>query len=140
MKKKKKPSVSKLKKKLWKLFSLYIRQRDADYRGIATCVSCGKQKHWKEGDAGHFIDGRHNSILFDPRNVNFQCKGCNGGLMRGREKPKDVKKNYERFMIRKYGQAVVDELKALDKQEKRFTPKELEDLIKHYREELKKYV
>ena len=130
----KKPTVSSLKKKLWKLFSLYIRQRDADYRGIASCVSCLAQKHWKEGDAGHFIDGRHNSILFDERQVHFQCKGCNGGLMRGKEKPKDVKKNYEIFMVWEYGQAVVNELKALDKQEKRFTVSELEELIKVYKE------
>ena len=44
-----------LKDKLWKLFSQYIRLRDAEWNGNAPCISCGKVIFWKDLDAGHFI-------------------------------------------------------------------------------------
>lgn len=53
-KKTKKPSVAKLKKKLWTLFSEYIR-RLYSHDDICECVTCGVKKHWKELQAGHFI-------------------------------------------------------------------------------------
>lgn len=142
MKKPKVSTVSSLKKKAWRLFSLYIRQRDATSEGYVRCVSCGVMKHWKQGDAGHFIDGRRNSILFDPRNCHFQCKGCNGNLRDGNisRNQKDIKNAYFRFMKQKYGLKVIRELERKNKEHKQFSVNELEGLIGELKEKLLKKV
>jgi hypothetical protein len=67
-----------LKKKAWTIISEYVRRKDADHNGYVACYTCGAMKHWKEGDAGHAIPGRHNKVLFDLEILRFQCKHCNG--------------------------------------------------------------
>ena len=47
-------TISKLKKKLDKIFSEFIRRRNADHLGRVKCFTCGVEKHWKEQQAGHF--------------------------------------------------------------------------------------
>jgi hypothetical protein len=54
LKEKKKNSVSKLKKTLWTLFSLYIRKSESKNE-FCTCVTCNITKHYKQMQAGHFI-------------------------------------------------------------------------------------
>jgi hypothetical protein len=73
----KKQSPKTLKNKAWKLFSEYIRRRDADEGGTLSCITCGKLMHWKEAHAGHAIPGRTNSILLDPEVTYGQCPVCN---------------------------------------------------------------
>jgi hypothetical protein len=70
-------SASGLKKKAWRLFSEYIRRRDADEGGTLSCITCGKLMHWKEAHAGHAIPGRHNAVLLDPEITFGQCPVCN---------------------------------------------------------------
>lgn len=77
IKTKKKDSIASLDKKLWKVFSEYVRRRDADERGCVYCVTCSKYDHYKNMDAGHFISRRHASTKFDEQNVFPQCPGCN---------------------------------------------------------------
>jgi hypothetical protein len=60
-----------------KVFSQYIRLRDANNWGLCFCVTCGNPFHWKGGDAGHFIQRNRMAVRFDERNVNAQCKKCN---------------------------------------------------------------
>ena len=60
-----------------KEFSLYIRQKDADKDGIATCITCGKKDHWKKLHCGHFMSRRHFNTRWDEQNVAVQCPGCN---------------------------------------------------------------
>ena len=45
----------------------YVRQLWADpLTDMATCVSCGVVKHWKEMDCGHFIPkSRANAIRYE---------------------------------------------------------------------------
>lgn len=130
---KKHESISSLKKKAWKVFSPYIRKRDADKNGYVACCTCGRVKHWKEGDAGHFIDGRRNSILYDERNVHFQCKPCNGSFINQKFDRHEIKKRYEDFMVKRYGQKVVDELKKLNNEVKQFSRSDLEKIINKYK-------
>jgi len=73
----KKPTRSKLVKKLDAVFSEYIRRRYADENGLAQCVTCNKKDHWKKLQAGHFISRKHYSTRFDEINVQVQCAGCN---------------------------------------------------------------
>lgn len=65
------------KKKAWKYFSLYIRQKYADKNGFVNCYTCDNVKNWKEMQAGHGIGGRHGGVLFLEELVRPQCAGCN---------------------------------------------------------------
>ena len=131
---KKKSEKQKLKEKAWKLFSQWIRRRDANKDGYVNCVTCGKLGFWeKDGiQAGHFISGRTLSILFDHRNCHPQCYSCNVG--RGGSYVE-----YFIFMEEKYGREVIDELRRLKYQSRKYTIgdyKELIDELSGYLEEL----
>lgn len=58
-------------------FSQFVRLRDADEHGIVRCITCGKRKHWKEVDCGHYVSRAKQVLRYDERNCNAQCKGCN---------------------------------------------------------------
>lgn len=62
--------------KLDKVFSEYIRRRYAKNE-ISECVTCGKQDHWKNLQAGHFMSRKHYSTRWDEDNVQVQCNACN---------------------------------------------------------------
>ena len=72
-------TTSKLKAKLDKLFSEYIRKRDSDHRGMCKCISCGKEAPAFGGSthAGHLFSRRYLATRFDEKNVNSQCAYCN---------------------------------------------------------------
>lgn len=72
-----KPSLSSLKKKLWKLVSEWVRRSSSDQGGTCSCYTCGKLMFWKESHAGHAIPGRTNSVLFDTEVIRVQCPPCN---------------------------------------------------------------
>jgi hypothetical protein len=121
-KKQKAKSVRQLKKIAWHYFSRYIRLRDADRDGYVRCYTCGVRLPYQQAHAGHFIGGRHNAILFDERGVHPQCYACNvrmhGNTLAYFDRMRD-----------EYGDAVVRELRALDKTNKQFTAKELTQFI-----------
>ena len=79
-----------IKNKLDKVFSLYIRLKDANVDGFTSCVTCGKYAHFKELQCGHFQSRRHMSTRWDEDNCNVQCSGCN------------VFKHGEQFLHAKY--------------------------------------
>jgi hypothetical protein len=75
---KKKPTLSALKKKAWKLLSEYVRRREADEGGFVGCYTCGAPIHHKlEAQAGHAIPGRTGAVLLDVEIVRPQCRRCN---------------------------------------------------------------
>lgn len=119
-------TISQLKKKAWEVFSRYIRTLEMDWREYAKCVTCQELKPWKQQQAGHFIPGRHNSILFDERNVHVQCYRCNV-LLKGNPR------KYDKFMRETYGPEVIEELERLDIQTKQFTREDLENIINKYK-------
>lgn len=63
--------------KLDRIFSEYIRRRDADENGYATCCTCGKRDLWQDMDAGHFVPRQHKSTRYEETNVHAQCRKCN---------------------------------------------------------------
>lgn len=74
----KKKTIGQLKKIAWAAMSLYVRRLYADRNGYCVCYTCNKPMHWKqEAQAGHAIDGRTNSVLFDLEILRPQCPGCN---------------------------------------------------------------
>jgi hypothetical protein len=121
--KKKKQSVSSLKKKVWTLFSEYIRLRDClETTGCLTrgrCVTCGRIFPFKSLQAGHFLAGRGGENLFDERGCHAQCVGDNVF------KHGDIE-NYYPYMLKRYGQDVIDELKQEKRTPKRWTVPDLE--------------
>lgn len=123
----KKPTRSKLVKKLDTVFSQYIRRSNADNNGYCTCVTCNKTFHWKEIQAGHFMSRKHYSIRWDERNVKPQCVACN--LYRAGEQYK-----YSLFL----GSEVANVLYLQSKELVKFTNYELEDMINDYSDKLKK--
>ena len=119
-----------LRSKLDRIFSEYIRLRDTDEGGCGKCISCGKIIHYKEGDAGHYVNRKHLSLRYDEKNVNIQCRACNRfdeGNMIG----------YNHGLVEKYGDGVINYLNV-----KRFNickmgKVEYEELIKYYQGKVK---
>ena len=74
-------SKSSAKKKAWDAFSMFIRVRDclkttgSFFHG--KCFTCEKDYLITELQAGHFVPGRGNAVLFDELGVRGQCKACN---------------------------------------------------------------
>lgn len=125
----KKPTLSALKKKLDKVFSIYIRQRGMDDGGTNTCVTCGVLKHWKELQCGHWISSIHLSTRWHPLNAHAQCSTCN--VLRRGNYPE-----YEKYMRTEYGHAVMDELLMLKRQTLTMRRPEYEELIELYESKL----
>lgn len=107
------------------MFSQFIRMRDADWKGYIKCVTCRKYIFWKASDAGHFLPGRKNIILFDERQVHAQCGRCNRFRAGNWDK-------YYAVMKEKHGQEVIDELIALNNQMKEWKLAELKEKLNHY--------
>lgn len=63
-----------LKSKAWKVFSEYIRRKDANSDGMTYCYTCSKALRWQDAHCGHFMHGK---LDFDERNLKPQCPGCN---------------------------------------------------------------
>lgn len=110
----KKTPRGKAKKKAWDSFSIYIRTRDClRFTGDPTmgkCVTCNRPYPFKQLQAGHFIQGRGNSVLFDERLVYSQCIGCNGNPPYGKG---GNYVEYFRFMLDEVGLEKIDEFRAL---------------------------
>lgn len=131
MKKKKQKTVSKTKDEAWKEFSKYIRLRDclettkSFYEG--RCITCGKLFNFKQLQAGHFVPGRTNAILFNEDCVHAQCYRCNislsGNLI-----------EYYPYMLNKYGKKKVEKLKKLSRQIVQFKVVDLERIKEYYKD------
>ena len=127
----KKPTRSKLVKKLDILFSQYVRVKNADNSGICACVTCGKKGHWKDGSiqAGHFISRKHYNTRWDIRNVKPQCVQCN------------MFKSGQQYLYSLYlGKELSNELYLQSNKIVKFSNNELQDMIDRYNTELKKFV
>lgn len=70
-------TLPKLKKKLDKVFSLYVRLSKADSQGNVRCFTCGVIKNYKQIQAGHFQSRRFMNTRWSEINVQPQCVKCN---------------------------------------------------------------
>lgn len=95
-----KPTVSSLKKKLWKLFARYVKERDK-----FKCVTCGQKVEGRNAQAGHYLPKSACNLeyYFHERNVHCQCAGCN--LFLHGNAPA-----YRKFIVRQYGKKTLDDL------------------------------
>ena len=120
-------SISLLKEKAWKWFSLYVRLVDSDWSGMVHCITCGVQKSFREMQAGHFTPGRRKFILFDKRGCYPQCYQCNVKL-------KSNPRKYDRFMETKQGADVIAELDRLSELTEPWTTIELKEILVTYKQ------
>ena len=121
-----KRKVGSQRKACWNLFSKYIRQKYA-VDGIATCVTCGVKKNWTELHAGHFVDGRNNSVLLDERLVFPQCMNCNVWLHGN-------KIEYFKFMRTMYTEEELYGFQKLKHEVKKMTNKDWELKLKELKD------
>ena len=116
------------KSKADKVFSLFIRKRDAENGG--NCISCGKWFPYEELDAGHFISRNCLQLRYDERNVNAQCRLCN----RFRNGEQAL---YAKGLDTKYGKGTSDELLEIYKNSKsnieKFSTQFYEDIYNKYK-------
>jgi len=125
-----KVKLSTLKNKLDKIFSEYIRRRDVDnHTGYGNCIDCGKETHFSEGDAGHFVGRRHLSTRWDEENVHFQHRYCNR-FLNGRQY------EYGQAIDKKYYEGKADELIQKSHQVAKFDATHLQYLIDIYKDKL----
>jgi len=127
----KKPTRSKLVKKLDVIFSQYIRLSNSNSRGYCKCVTCGKEGHWKNGgiQAGHFMSRKHYSTRWDERNVKPQCVSCN------------MFRSGEQYKFSQYlGNNLSEELQLKSNIITKFTSDELQDMIDSYSAKVKKFL
>ena len=119
--------INLLKRLAQKVFNTYIRMRDKDL----PCISCDYSGIGRQWHAGHYKPRGGNSLLaFSEKNVHRQCSICNNHLS-GNLVP------YRANLIIKIG---LDEVGLLESQNtiKKWSVEELQDIIKTYRQKLKK--
>ena len=129
-------TISKLKKELDKLFSLYIRLREAtEYEGLVQCFTCGIVRHYKDGmQNGHFQSRKHLSTRFDEENCQVQCVKCNVYAWGEQYK-------FALALDSKYGEGKAEELQHLARTTLKISRIEYEEKISYYKslvEKLKK--
>lgn len=122
----KKLTRSKLVKKLDSVFSQYIRLKDADEFGNATCFTCGKVDHWKKLQNGHFQSRKHYSTRWFEQNCQIQCAGCN--VFRYGEQFL-----FSKYLDEKYGDGTSEELYYKAKETIKLADFELEEMILKYK-------
>jgi 5-methylcytosine-specific restriction endonuclease McrA len=125
VKRKKLKSLSSLENKLDRVFSTYIRKRDADEGGTVSCVTCGRLMFWKEADCGHFVKRQHRATRWLPTNCAPQCQRCNH-WMGGRQD------DFARYVIQRYGAETFDELMTLKYRTVKHSRAELQEMIERY--------
>lgn len=113
-------------KKLWKVFSEYIRRRDSNDEGLGNCFTCGRLIHWTNGDCGHGIGRQHKATKYNERNNHLQCKKCNGFEGGMREK-------YKEEMNKRYGDNTWDLMEVASKKSFKWAQFEIDQLTNYYK-------
>lgn len=121
----KKESKSSLIKQLDKVFSIYIRKRDADKNGFITCPCCDRKIHWKNAQNMHYNSRAKMNTRFCEKNCFAGCIGCN--VFKNGAYPE-----YTEFILKKFGEKYLRDLIKSGRDIKQWTTSELKDLIQKY--------
>lgn len=113
-------SISKLKKELDRVFSLYIRGKYEK-----RCYTCGRSNVVLQN--GHFISRNYLATRWDEDNCRPQCVGCN---MFGGGKPLDFEENLKEEL----GEERVEEMKKSRHTITRLSPAWYEEKISSYKD------
>ena len=107
-----------------KQWSIYIRRKDADWRGYARCFTCRRQYLWKELQAGHF---KHGKLDFHPLNIHPQCVRCNKWLHGNLD-------SYSLWLTKTYGPEISETIDVLVRDEKILTSQDLQAIYLKYKQ------
>lgn len=124
-------TILKLKSKLDRIFSQYIRLRDADNNGNIQCYCCGKILPWKESENMHFIPRQHMSLRFSEINCHAGCTRCNHFLNGNIEM-------YTIHMKKDYGEDIVERLTVARNRVNKINVAEYEIMIDYYKKEVER--
>jgi len=124
-------TISKLKKELDKIFSIFIRLRWATNEGLCQCVTCGKVSHYKKMQCGHFQSRRHHATRWNEQNCAAQCISCNC-FQQGQQY------RFSLYLDGKYGEGTAQELEYLAKQITKISRSDYEENISYYKDLVKK--
>jgi len=123
----------KLKAKAWKACSDYIRYREClETTGdpdLGVCCSCGRVKVKKELDAGHYIQGRKDNVLFVDELIHIQCQYCNRRLGGNYLE-------YRKYMVKRYGEKKVERFEDIKWIKSSLSIFDLKALLQDYKEKL----
>ncbi len=130
----KKTEREKAKDRAWKACSAYIRSKEClettNTPDWGICCSCNSWKHIKDLQAGHYIGGRRDNILFIDDIIHIQCIGCNyykqGNYL-----------EYKKYMINRYGEEKVERLENMKWIKKSLSLLELKALEQDYKNKLR---
>ena len=114
--------------KLWKVFSDFIRLRDANQDGNCQCITCGFTGHWKRFDCGHGIPRQHKATKYNEQNNHAQCKRCNAFEGGKREV-------YKEQVNRRYGVGTWEKLEVMSRTTCKRGQYEIDIMTKFYKEE-----
>ena len=128
-KKKRAESIGVLTKRLDRIFSVFVRLRDAKKDHSVKCFTCDKVMHWREIQCGHFQSRRFYSTRFHELNCMPQCYACNIGLS-GNQYVLGVNLDI------KHGKGIADSMFKKSREVKKFTSEEMINMITHYDEEI----
>ena len=126
----KRKSITKLKSKLWEVFSLYIKQKYSPDGKNVNCFTCGRnlQIGTSNCQGGHYYSqGGFKALQFNENNVRPQCYNCNINLNGNTQ-------IFRENLIAEIGEEAVNELDRHRHDEMRWSASELEEKIKHYKE------
>lgn len=108
--------VPRLRRKLWSLFSRYVRNRDG-----GVCFTC-PEPNQNGNQAGHFYSRRIPSICYDPKNVHAQCSYCNEYLH-------GAPGAYSQNIVERYGKAELTRIRNRARTQHKWTAPDLQELI-----------
>jgi len=116
--------------KLDKVFSIYIRRRDADEYGRVKCCTCDMVTHWSEMDCGHWMINRPNTTRWDEENCHPQCKKCNRHYDGEWVKHRD-------YIIDRHGFDAMYELGHKSQRPIKMMQHEIDEMVQVYKEKIK---
>ena len=116
-----------------RVYSEYIRKKEADADGYCVCVTCGVVRKWNDRmDAGHYVNRDDWATRYDDKNVHPQCQSCNR-FHSGRQS------RYAVYLIDRYGTKIIKALDKKSRKVKTFDLTDLKEYVKVWREEMNKF-
>lgn len=87
--------------------------RDTNENGVGKCISCHEIKERKELAGWHRYTRRYTTMCLMKENINAQCHTCNyiTWPMGSTVKKEQVNNEYDKSLVEKYGEKVLEKLK-----------------------------